>query len=114
MDKTHIEWAEINIRRYEKCRDTLMRPHPPEDTPRLLMQCYRNLYGAEINFLDAGVKGVPFKSYGSLECHRLRINFAAIIEDVMFVGVFDPQSDISSAVMDALMSDYDPDQLDDC
>ena len=54
--RTHTEWADTNIDRYERCKNRLLnRDYRPGEAPMLLLQCYRNLYGAEINYLDANI-----------------------------------------------------------
>lgn len=109
----HEEWAMLNISRFERCRNRLlMRDYAPDQGPTLLLQCYRNLYGAEINFLDADIPGEEFRQYGYVECKRLRLNFAILIENAMLSGAHNIE--LSSAVASALRSPSLRDQLDGC
>jgi len=111
--QTHSQWAHVNIMRYENCRNRLMmRDYTAESAPTLLLQCYKNLYGAEINYLDADTPGDEYNEYGYLMCRRLRLNFAMIIEDVMYNGI--RSFDVSRAVMSALSSPAMAGQIDDC
>lgn len=101
--RTHAEWADINIDRYERCKNRLLnRDYRPGEAPMLLLQCYRNLYGAEINYLDANIPGIEFRQFGYRECKRLRLNFAAVIEDLMGRSAYN--LDVGPLVMQALTS----------
>lgn len=111
--QTHSQWANVNIMRYENCRDRLMmRDYTAESAPGLLLQCYKNLYGAEINYLDANIPGDEYNEYGYIMCRRLRLNFAMIIEDIMINGY--KRGLVYASVMTALSSPAVPGQHDDC
>lgn len=111
--KTHVQWAVENIRRYQKCRNRLMSgDYNDASAVSLLLQCYKNLYGAEINYRDAKTPGVEFSEYGYIECERLRLNFATIIQQAMFEGV--RYIDLPSMVTHALSAPSLPGQADGC
>lgn len=76
--KTSAQWASYNISEFERCRDTweesLQRARPDYNA---LIGIYRHLYGAEINFLDAGMKPQ------AKEAGRLRRKVSQVMEKVM-------------------------------
>lgn len=76
--KTSAQWAAYNISEFYRCRDTWEKSlqHARPDYNALL-GIYKHLYGAEINFLDAGMKSQ------AKEAGRLRKKTSHVLEKMM-------------------------------
>lgn len=78
MEKSSLEWAIFNLKEFEKClgiwERSISRSNPDFDA---VLGAYRHLYGAEINFKDAGDR------QGFIEVEKLRKRLAKIIVKMM-------------------------------
>ena len=79
MKKTPQEWAEYNLREYDRCLSIWQESIHSRSGPNYnaLLGAYKHLYGAEINFLDAK------NSRGARDSAEERQRFAKIIEKIM-------------------------------